>query len=443
MKKNEHEIRDPIHVFIRLDNHERKVLDSRAVQRLRHIHQLGLTYLVYPGATHKRFEHSLGVMELASRVFDVITQRDNIECSIDEFRGYDPPRYWRRVLRMAALCHDLGHLPFSHTAEEELLPDGWNHERLTRGIIESDELQAIWNEVTPPLRSEDIVKLAIGPRNARGLDFTDGQAILAEIITGDTFGVDRMDYLLRDSHHTGVAYGKFDHYRLIDTLRILEPPPSNGEQEASREPMLGVEEGGLQAAESLRLARYFMYSQVYLHRVRRIYDIHLMDFLKKWLRAGYFPTDFKKLLLMTDEKIISDLQSAGYNKRHQFYEEAQRIVQRQHFKVGYERNPDHANKNSEAGRAVFEAAKDRFGIENIRHDRYREDPSFSDFPVRRRNGQTVYASSISSVFRNLPPLNIDYVFVNRNALPDFEAWLNRNIDDIIQPLREEEEDGQA
>jgi len=73
MKKITHEIRDPIHVFIKLDTAERKVLDSRPLQRLRYIHQLAMTYLIYPGATHKRFEHSLGVMELASRVFDIIT----------------------------------------------------------------------------------------------------------------------------------------------------------------------------------------------------------------------------------------------------------------------------------------------------------------------------------------------------------------------------------
>jgi len=75
MPKNVHEIRDPIHVFIRLSNDERKVLDSRPFQRLRQIHQLGLTYLVYPGATHRRFEHSLGVMELAGRVYDVVTNK--------------------------------------------------------------------------------------------------------------------------------------------------------------------------------------------------------------------------------------------------------------------------------------------------------------------------------------------------------------------------------
>jgi HD superfamily phosphohydrolase len=122
-----HEIRDPIHNFIRLNSNERKVLDSRPFQRLRYIHQLGLTYLLYPGATHRRFEHSLGVMELASRVYDVITNPANIHDSVRDEVPQDSfnHQYWRRVLRMAALCHDIGHLPFSHAAEKELpLKDG-------------------------------------------------------------------------------------------------------------------------------------------------------------------------------------------------------------------------------------------------------------------------------------------------------------------------------
>ena len=122
MPKNIHEIRDPIHVFVRLDSHEREVLNSRPFQRLRHIHQLALTYLVYPGATHKRFEHSLGVMELASRVFDIVAKPDNVTDQIRNLLGPlnqpDELRYWRRVVRMAALCHDIGHLPFSHAAEK-------------------------------------------------------------------------------------------------------------------------------------------------------------------------------------------------------------------------------------------------------------------------------------------------------------------------------------
>ncbi len=139
MNKHLHEIRDPIHVFVRLDSDERAVLDSRPFQRLRHIHQLSLTHMLYPAATHKRFEHTLGVMELTGRVFDVVTNPANVT---DKIRGILPElaqanqlQYWRRVLRVAALCHDMGHLPFSPAAEKELLPEGWDHERLSREII--------------------------------------------------------------------------------------------------------------------------------------------------------------------------------------------------------------------------------------------------------------------------------------------------------------------
>ena len=120
MPKNIHEIRDPIHVFIRLD--------SRPFQRLRYIHQLALTYLLYPGATNRRFEHSLGVMELASRVFDIVTNPEHLTDGIKELfpesSREDERAYWRRAIRMAALCHDIGHLPFSHVAEKDLLPEG-------------------------------------------------------------------------------------------------------------------------------------------------------------------------------------------------------------------------------------------------------------------------------------------------------------------------------
>ena len=218
-----YEIRDPIHTFIRFDADERKIIDSRPFQRLRHIHQLALTYLVYPGATHRRFEHSLGVMEVASRIYDVVTSPENIH---DEAIRSILPRpeqyewhYWRRVLRMAALCHDLGHLPFSHAAEKQLLPKGWNHELLSMEIICDKELKTIWDALK--IQPKDVGKLAVGPKYYKGETFSNWEAILSEIITSDAFGADRIDYLLRDSYHAGVAYGRFDHHRLIDTLCVL------------------------------------------------------------------------------------------------------------------------------------------------------------------------------------------------------------------------------
>jgi HD superfamily phosphohydrolase len=156
-----HEIRDPLHVFVRLDTDERRVLNSRPVQRLRHVQQLALSNLVYPGATHRRFEHSLGVMELAGRVFDTITNKhlpESISSLLPQLKQESQLQYWRRAVRMAALCHDVGHLPFSHAAEEELLPEGWSHERLSRALIESAEMRSVFETMTPPVRCEDVVK---------------------------------------------------------------------------------------------------------------------------------------------------------------------------------------------------------------------------------------------------------------------------------------------
>jgi HD superfamily phosphohydrolase len=261
MAKYTHEIRDPIHAFVRLQGDERNVLDSRPFQRLRNIHQLATTFLVYPSATHKRFEHSLGVMELAGRVYDVITDTENIfHNDVREIIpkvDSDEHRYWRRVLRMAALCHDVGHLPFSHAAESELLPDGKSHEDLTCALIKSDEMTSIWNSIKPPLLPDDIEKLAVGKRHLKNVKFSLWESILSEIIVGDAFGVDRMDYLLRDSLHTGVGYGRFDHFRLIDTLRML---PFSDVPDQGEEPVLGIELGGLHSAEELIMARYFMFS---------------------------------------------------------------------------------------------------------------------------------------------------------------------------------------
>ena len=152
--KRYHEIRDPIHGFVKLDSYERSVLNSPPVQRLRNIHQLAMSYLVYPGATHKRFEHSLGVMELAGRVFDVVTAQQNIHESVQRTLlnlTDDQKLYWRKILRMAALCHDIGHLPFSHAAEKELLPEGKSHESITAKLILKGPMTEIWDSMRPPL----------------------------------------------------------------------------------------------------------------------------------------------------------------------------------------------------------------------------------------------------------------------------------------------------
>lgn len=211
MAKILHEIRDPVHTFIRVDDHDRRVLDSEPVPRLRQIHQLAMSHLVYPGATHRRFEHSLGVMDLAGTVFDVVTRPENVHDEVAHVlpNERDERAYWRRALRMAALCHDVGPLPFSH-AQETLLPDGWDHERMTVALITGAPLNEILLDETPPTIAKHVARLA-AKSTSFSAQFGDErpstvwESLLAEVISGEAFGVDRMDYLLRDSLHAGVA----------------------------------------------------------------------------------------------------------------------------------------------------------------------------------------------------------------------------------------------
>lgn len=431
MAKHTHEIRDPVHVFIRLDTDERKVLDSRPFQRLRQIHQLAMTYLVYPGATHRRFEHSLGVMELASRVFDIITREpihDKVRYIMPQ--GDDKKAYWRRVLRMAALCHDLGHLPFSHAAETELLPDGWDHERITAEIIRSEKMRNIWEEESIiPLKTDQIVKIALGPQKAGklGLKLCDWEAILSEIIVGNTFGVDRMDYLLRDSLHAGVVYGKFDHYRLIDTLCILPK-----EEEGSTEPTLGLNAGGLKSAEALLWARYFMYSQVYFHPIRRIYDIHLKDFLKSWLPRGKFSTKVDDILKITDCEVLVELRKAALDKKHPGHIHAKRIIEHNHFKTFYKWSPKDNKININSVELVYKAACEKFGEESVRYDPYAQKGGSQHFPVQDYE-KILPSIELSDTIADIPVVATDFVFINRERLIAAKKWIVEEHDNIIKP----------
>ena len=443
MAKTTHEIRDPVHIFIKLDSQERRVLDSPTFQRLRCIHQLAMTYLVYPGATHRRFEHSLGVMELASRVYDIITNPDNLT---DEIRDLFPQTkdelqrlHWKRILRMAALCHDIGHLPFSHAAEE-LLPDGWDHEKMTRELILSQDMRKIWESMDPAPDPRVIVKLALGPKKAKDLPWNDWEALLAEIIVGDAFGVDRMDYLLRDSLHTGVSYGKFDHFRLIDTMRILPPPAHGDENEQSKEPYIGVESGGLESAESLLLARYFMFSQVYFHPIRRIYDIHLKDFLTEFLDGGCYPTDIDRFFDYTDSEIITALRKAAKNGQSAGHIHAERIINRNHFRVLYRGT---LNDIFESGgvtiaKPIAEEASKKFGEDKIRFDSYLPKDSTIDFPILKRDNTIVSAHSRSQVLKQIPVVMADSVYVDKDIISAASKWYKTKKADLIAACKEEE-----
>ena len=422
--KHTHEFRDPIHTFISVRTDERKVIDSRPFQRLRHIHQLALSYLVYPGATHKRFEHSLGVMELASKIFDVVTDLQHVyHDSVREIIPDELARtYWKSVLRMAALCHDIGHLPFSHAAEKELLPEDYDHERLTKELVYSDEMESIWKSMTPPLKADDIVKLAVGPKKAAPLELNTWETVLAEIIIGDAFGADRMDYLLRDSYHAGVSYGTFDHNRLINTLRIL---PTKYEE--SDQPALGLEAGGLESSEGLMIARHFMYKQVYLHHIRRVYDIHLKDFLVAWLPGGRFSTKLKKHLSISDVEVLSAIRKAFEDPNSERHTLARRIQCRDHFRRFYEAAPtDVEGGKLQPGKAIAEAAQKEFDPTLIRYDYIPPKAAAPIFPVLIFDGSVDSSLKRSQILARMPEIGVDNVYCDKSIRPEAIKWRENN-----------------
>lgn len=425
--KYEHEIRDPIHTFIRVSSDERRVIDSRPFQRLRDIHQLALTYMVYPGATHRRFEHCLGVMDLAGRVFDVIVRHDHRR---DEVRQFFPPddklQYWRTVVRMGALCHDLGHMPFSHGAEE-LLPEGYHHEQLSVDVILSPEMQAIWSEI--PLIPKDVAKVAVGVKKWPGKksDFSPWDELMTEIVTGDAFGVDRIDYLLRDSLHAGVAYGRFDHYRLIDTLRVL---PSADPDKAGK-PVIGIERGGLHAAEGLQLARYFMFEQLYFHKVRRALDIHLKAFLRAFLPNGTYPIDVDAHLKLTDDEVLSAMRVAAEDPEVPGHDPARRIMKdRSFYRVLYVPSAEDLSRAADPIGAVYQAARERFPG-SVARDVHNATAKPMDFAVDK-DDTIVSSVAESQILGQIPTARFGYVFIIPEKLDEGRRWLQQNIRGILE-----------
>ncbi len=243
-------LRDPIHGFIETDALEAALVDSRPLQRLRFIHQLGLTFLVYPGAEHSRFSHVLGAMTLAGRMVDAL---------LGKSPGLLPPeerRRARRLARLAALFHDAGHAPFSHSAEE-LFEGGIDHEAMTARLLASDEISALFERHGDGIAPREVAALLAG-------DVPPERRFLTQVISGE-LDVDKMDYLLRDSLYCGVRYGVYDLDRLLDTLAVVADPETGALG-------VGVEEGGVHAVEALVLARYYMFTQVYFNVTGKAFD---------------------------------------------------------------------------------------------------------------------------------------------------------------------------
>lgn len=438
MAKWYHEIRDPVHNFIRVTAHERRVIDSAPVQRLRNIHQLALAYLLYPGASHRRFEHSLGVMHLAGELFDQLTDpvqvTDQVRDLVDEVGQLENLSYWRTVVRLAALCHDVGHLPFSHAAEHDLLPEGRTHESLTEAVVLNSEIAEILADITPPIPPDLVAKIAIGPEKWAGKPFSDWEALLSDIITGDAFGVDRIDYLLRDSLHAGVKYGVFDHHRLLSTLRLMpDAPVEEHDEGGALKVVIGIEEGGLHAAEALVIARYFMFAQVYMHPVRAAYDEHLVDFLRGWLGENGYPGTLEGHLELTDNDVLVAMKSAARDPHSPASRAARSICERRHFRVVYNETPADRGIHVRPGEAIHEAVAEEFGAENAKLVVRSIKSGATGFSVRRPDGTVASAESLG---RSLVPAPTThrYVLVDPDLAPQVAAWMSQARDTIL--LRE-------
>jgi HD superfamily phosphohydrolase len=413
MTKLKHEVRDAIHGFVHFDSLEKRLIDSRPFQRLRCIHQLAMSYQVYPGAVHNRFEHSMGVMEFAGKIFDSIFDsrvKDDVDHRIAEQLA--EKKYWRKVVRIAALLHDIGHLPFSHAAEKELLPAGWNHERLTVDMIRNSEISEILKAGPPYINPEHVIDAAwdlkkrakVEPDNVNSMD--PWRQTLNEVICGDTFGADRIDYLLRDSWHAGVNYGRFDPDRLIAGLRCVINPEND-------EIALALDQSSLHAAEALLLARYFMYSQVYFHHVRRAYDIHLKEFLQGWLPNGRFEPDWNAMLKMTDHEVTVAMRTALDDADSTLHEQAKKVLGREHFRVAYSLNPAHKREIPNLHERVVDFATEQFGQDDVREDHYTQGSDPTDFLVVVDEKNVQSSLAISDVIAHTPQIDIGLVFVVR------------------------------
>ena len=283
-----HRVRDPVHGFLSFSPAELALIESRPFQRLRHIGQLALTDQVYPGATHTRFGHALGVAHVATRMVESL-QRDP---RVRELLAYDALDWARarQLVRLAALVHDLGHAPFSH-AGEELFAGGRRHEHWSERLVRETELgdlidqQPIFGDLG--VDREAVIDLFGGGGG-------DAAGPLFSLVLAGQIDADRCDYLQRDAFFCGVEYGRFDLERLLETFTAWELP------EGGLAP--GVRYSGLCAAEGMVTARYLMYREVYYHKTRRILDLLLERALKALLPGGTFPDEVDAYLEWTDHR---------------------------------------------------------------------------------------------------------------------------------------------
>ena len=266
------DIIDPIHDFVRVYDNELKIIDTPIFQRLRRIRQLSGAHLIYPGAQHTRFEHSLGVMHIASMAGQALAEKGVV--SSDDIQN----------LRLASLLHDIGHGPFSHLFEEIFEEKRKiSHEDLGRDIILKTEIGDIISK--NGFDKKLITKLAFGDSKLQFMN---------EIISG-VLSADMMDYLLRDGYFTGAEHAKIDHHRLTHSLDVYKNK-------------LALDKSSLVNFETMMISRYQMFKAVYFHKTVRAGEVMLleaMDLAEGEL--GLSSMNLDEYLQLSDDVILAKL----------------------------------------------------------------------------------------------------------------------------------------
>ena len=268
-------LRDPLWNNIRLDPLALALLETPVMQRLRYVRQLGLAFLVYPGATHSRFEHALGAWHLAGVALRLLEERGALD-------GIDARA--QQIVRAAALLHDVGHYPFSHALEEIGVT---HHEQVAYPLITSGPVAAVLREALGDSAPDDVFALITG-RSTNALQ---------GLISG-SLDLDKIEYLKRDATMCGVPYGEIDVDRLLNSLVIVQTP-----ERTSR--VVGVHEKGLSALESLLFAKYQMYRNVYWHHAVRSATAMYKRLVAVALDSGHVAAD--SVAHFTDEGLLVHL----------------------------------------------------------------------------------------------------------------------------------------
>ncbi len=278
MKKNYLDIIDPIHDFIRVYEHELSIIDNPIFQRLRRIRQLSGAHLTYPAAQHTRFEHSLGVMHIASQAGHALNEKGIIK--LDDIE----------ILRLSGLLHDIGHGPFSHLFEEIIQEKKISHEDFGREIIINSDI------------GDNLSKNGFDKKLVTKIAFGDSKdQYMNEIVSG-ALSADMMDYLLRDGYFTGAEHAKIDHKRITQSLDVHKKK-------------LSLERSALYSFESMMHSRYQMFKAVYFHKTVRAAEVMLLEALRlSDDEFGFTTFNLNEFVNLTDENVLSSLISSNSTK---------------------------------------------------------------------------------------------------------------------------------